>query len=101
MRNTCDDANSEEGTDISDLETAFVAAAEDAKQLPERPDNAQLLRLYAFFKQGSSGDVTGDRPGMMAFVDRAKYDAWAELQGMSQHDAKQAYIDLVDELKGS
>ena len=84
---------------MSDLESRFATAADEVKQLPERPDNAALLRLYALFKQGSEGDVAGDRPGMMAFVERAKYDAWAELSGMPPDDAKQAYVDLVEELK--
>lgn len=86
---------------MSDLDTRFATAAEQVQQLPERPDNAALLRLYALYKQGSQGDVTGDRPGMMAFVERAKYDAWAELAGTSPDEAKQAYVDLVEELKTS
>lgn len=84
---------------MSDLESQFVSAAVEVKQLPERPDNAALLKLYALYKQGSEGDVAGKRPGRMAMVDRAKYDAWAELAGMSSDDAKQAYVDLVEELK--
>ena len=84
---------------MDDLDTRFSAAADAVKQLPERPDNAALLRLYALFKQGSEGDVTGKRPGMMALVDRAKYDAWAELAGTSPDEAKQQYIDLVAELE--
>ena len=85
---------------MSDLAERFEQAATEAKQLPEKPDNAMLLRLYALYKQGSAGDATGDRPGMMDFVGRAKYDAWAELAGTGADDAKQQYIDLVDELKG-
>lgn len=83
---------------MSDLDSQFAAAAERVKQLPERPDNDALLRLYALYKQGSDGDVSGKRPSAISFVDRAKYDAWADLAGMSQDDAKQAYIDLVEEL---
>ena len=85
---------------MSDLQTRFETAAAEVQQLPAKPDNADLLRLYALFKQGSSGDATGDRPGMMDFVGRAKYDAWAGLQGMSQDDARESYIDLVESLKG-
>ena len=59
-----------------------------------------LLKIYALFKQGSSGDATGERPGMTDFVARAKYDAWAGLQGTSQEEAQQQYIDLIEELKG-
>jgi acyl-CoA-binding protein len=84
---------------MSDLGTQFTTAAEEVKHLPARPDNAALLRLYALYKQGSVGDVAGERPGMMAFVERAKYDAWAQLSGTPQDEAKQTYIDLVEELK--
>ena len=84
---------------MSDLAERFEAAATEAKQLPEKPDNATLLRLYALYKQGSSGDAAGDRPGMMDFVGRAKYDAWAELAGTAPDDAKQQYIELVEELR--
>jgi diazepam-binding inhibitor (GABA receptor modulator, acyl-CoA-binding protein) len=30
----------------------------------------------------------------------AKYDAWAELKGISKEKAMQDYIDLVEKLKG-
>jgi acyl-CoA-binding protein len=83
---------------MSDLESRFADAADQAKQLPERPDNDALLKLYALYKQGSEGDAVGKRPGMIDFVGRAKYDAWAELAGMTQDEAKQAYVELVEEL---
>jgi acyl-CoA-binding protein len=58
-----------------------------------------MLRLYAFYKQGTIGNVTGKRPGMMDFAGRAKYDAWKQLDGVAPDDAKQSYIDLVEQLK--
>ncbi|HEY5650575.1 MAG TPA: acyl-CoA-binding protein [Acidimicrobiia bacterium] len=83
---------------MSDLDAQFATAAEQVKQLPERPDNDALLELYALYKQGSEGDVSGKRPSAISFVDRAKYDAWAKLAGMPQDQAKQAYVGLVEEL---
>ncbi len=83
---------------MSDLDSQFASAAEQVKELPERPDNDTLLKLYALYKQGSEGDVSGKRPSAISFVDRAKYDAWAELAGTGQDEAKQAYIDLVSGL---
>ncbi|MBY0572315.1 MAG: acyl-CoA-binding protein [Undibacterium sp.] len=77
----------------------FNQAQLDSKNLPERPDNMTLLRIYALFKQASSGDVAGERPGMTDFVARAKFDAWAELKGTSKDQAMQQYIDLVEDLK--
>jgi len=85
---------------MSDLKARFEKAAEDVKSLPERPDNDTLLKLYAHYKQGSKGDVTGKRPGRLSMVKRAKYDAWAKLEGMSREDAMTAYIDLVESLQG-
>lgn len=82
------------------LQEQFQQAQADSKNLPERPDNMTLLKIYALFKQGSSGDVQGERPGMTDFVARAKYDAWDGLKGTSQEDAMQQYIDLIEELKG-
>jgi acyl-CoA-binding protein len=32
-------------------------------------------------------------------IGRAKYDAWAALQGTSQDDAMQQYVDLIEDLK--
>jgi acyl-CoA-binding protein len=66
-----------------------------------KPDNDTLLKLYALYKQGSVGDVSGKRPGFTDFKGRAKYDAWAKLKNTPQDQAKQDYIYLVQELKGS
>ncbi|CAN7543015.1 acyl-CoA-binding protein [Massilia sp. LjRoot122] len=82
------------------LQEQFAQAQAESKNLPERPDNMTLLKIYALYKQGSSGDATGERPGMTDFVNRAKFDAWAALKGSSQEDAMQQYIDLIEELKG-
>jgi len=81
------------------LQEQFEQAQADSKNLPERPDNMTLLKIYALFKQASSGDASGDRPGMTDFVGRAKFDAWAELKGKTQDEAKQLYIDLIEDLK--
>lgn len=84
---------------MSTLNEQFEQAAADSKKLPERPDNATMLKLYSLYKQGSVGDVEGSRPGFGDMVGRAKWDAWNALKGQSQDEAKQAYIDLVEDLK--
>jgi len=82
------------------LQAQFDQAVADSKNLPERPDNMTLLKIYALFKQASTGDVEGTRPGFTDMVGRAKFDAWDALKGTSKDDAMQQYIDLVAELKG-
>ncbi|WP_242107392.1 acyl-CoA-binding protein [Luteimonas aquatica] len=85
---------------MSDLQTQFDQAQKDVKTLAERPDNDTLLQLYALYKQGASGDVSGEKPGFFDFVGTAKYEAWAKLKGTPQDAAKQQYVDLVKKLAG-
>jgi len=85
---------------MSDLKSLFESAAALAQQLSKKPDNDTLLTLYALYKQSTLGDVQGSRPGFTDFVGRAKYDAWAKVKGMAKESAMQAYIDLVNRLKG-
>lgn len=83
---------------MSELQQQFEQAAARAKELPERPDNDTLLKLYALYKQGSAGDATGDKPGFFDFVGVAKYEAWEKLKGMDREEAMRRYIELVDSL---
>jgi len=83
----------------SDLKQQFEQAAIDVKDLSERPDNDTLLRLYALYKQGSEGDVSGEKPGFFDFVGTAKYEAWGKLKGTAQDDAMKKYVDLVKKLR--
>lgn len=84
-----------------DLTAKFEQASKDVTQLSEAPDNVAKLKLYALYKQSTVGDCTGSRPGMMDFVGRAKYDVWKELSGKTTDEAKQMYIDFVEELKAA
>ncbi len=86
---------------MSELTAEFEQAASDVKQLAKRPDNDTLLKLYALYKQGSQGDVCGPKPGFFDFVGTAKYEAWAQLRGMSAEEARQKYIELVRKLEGA
>ena len=85
---------------MADLVAAFEQAQADSRNLPERPDNVTLLKIYALYKQATSGDADGERPGFSDMVGRAKWDAWNSLSGTDRQDAMQQYIDLIEELKG-
>lgn len=84
---------------MSDLKAKFEAAVAASKNLPERPDNATLLKLYALYKQASAGDVDGKRPGFTDMVGRAKWDAWSGIKGTAADDAMKQYIALIDSLQ--
>lgn len=85
---------------MSDLNAEFESCQSEVKQLTSRPGNDDLLALYANYKQATTGDVQGKRPGMMDIAGRAKYDAWAKLKGTSPDAAKQSYIGVVRRLQG-
>ena len=84
---------------MADLKATFEKAVAESKSLPEKPDNATLLQIYALYKQATGGDVDGKRPGFTDMVGRAKWDAWNELKGKSADEAMQEYIDLIESLK--
>lgn len=81
------------------LQAEFEQAVAASKNLPERPDNMTLLKIYALYKQATEGDAEGTRPGFTDMVGRAKFDAWAGLKGTSKEEAMQQYVDLINELK--
>ena len=84
---------------MANLKATFEAAVVASKQLPEKPDNMTLLKIYSLYKQATEGDVEGKRPGFTDMVGRAKWDAWNGLKGTSADDAMQDYIDLIESLK--
>ena len=83
-----------------ELQELFAQAAADSKNLPTKPDNDTLLKLYSLYKQATEGDTTGSGPeNAFDFVAKFKHEAWAKLAGTSKDDAMQQYIDLVNQLK--
>ncbi|XP_045127437.1 enoyl-CoA delta isomerase 2-like isoform X2 [Portunus trituberculatus] len=86
---------------MSSLPQQFDDAKTRLGSLKEDPGNETKLKIYALFKQATTGSVTTKRPGMMDFVGRAKWDAWNALGNMTQEEAQKAYIQLVDSLVGA
>ena len=84
---------------MADLKAQFEQAVKDSKSLPDKPDNATLLKIYALYKQASGGDAEGKRPGFADMVGRAKWDAWNAIKGKASAQAMQEYVDLIESLK--
>ena len=81
------------------LKEEFKSAVSRSKQLPEKPPNDVLLKIYSLYKQATGGDVTGDEPGMFDFVAKAKYSAWEQCRGLTSDAAMQQYVDLITKLE--
>ena len=84
---------------MSDLKSTFEQAVAASKNLPERPDNQTLLKIYSLYKQATEGDNEEAKPGFADIVARAKWDAWKKLEGTGNDEAMQQYIDLIEELR--
>uniref|UniRef100_A0A1A7WR13 Enoyl-CoA delta isomerase 2 n=1 Tax=Iconisemion striatum TaxID=60296 RepID=A0A1A7WR13_9TELE len=78
---------------------ATVEEFEDAKNklstLRRDPGNEVKLKIYALFKQATQGPCNTPKPGMLDFINKAKWDAWKSLGSISQDEARQQYRDLI------
>ncbi len=82
-----------------DIDQGFQQAIADSRSLSLKPSTDTLLNLYSLYKQATEGDINAPEPGAFDFVAKAKYEAWASLQGKSKDEAKKEYIDLIQKLK--
>lgn len=80
---------------FSSVQPALLARFEAATKAPalsaSSPPSA-MLRAYALFKQARAGDASGARPSLFDPTARAKFDAWAELRGMTSEKAMESYV---------
>ncbi|PPQ68639.1 hypothetical protein CVT26_002923 [Gymnopilus dilepis] len=44
------------------------------------------------------GDVNTQRPGMLDFTGKAKWDAWKSVEGTSKEDARAKYVEKLIEV---
>ncbi|MGI8678325.1 MAG: acyl-CoA-binding protein [Jatrophihabitans sp.] len=86
---------------MPDVQQRFEKAQVDVKTLTTKPSNDDLLALYSLFKQATAGEASATKkPGRFDLVGKAKYEAWTTLAGTSADDAKQRYVEKVDQLLG-
>jgi diazepam-binding inhibitor (GABA receptor modulating acyl-CoA-binding protein) len=82
------------------LHVQFEKAAKEVMKLPKRPDDQTLFKLYGLYKQATTGNIKGKRPGFTDVKGRAKYDAWVRWRAKSPEWAMGEYVRLVAELQG-
>uniref|UniRef100_A0A3Q3XGU6 ACB domain-containing protein n=1 Tax=Mola mola TaxID=94237 RepID=A0A3Q3XGU6_MOLML len=76
----------------------FEQAKGKLSTLKKDPGNEVKLKIYALFKQATQGPCNTPKPGMLDFVNKAKWDAWKSLGSTSQEEARQQYCDLIGSL---
>ncbi len=73
---------------------AFNKVSKINKDLP--PD--VLLRLYAYYKQATKGDRFSVNDAEDDIKSAFKFNAWIQLRGMDENQAKEEYIELVNSI---
>jgi len=75
----------------------FEAAQADMASLDPSPED--LLQLYAWYKQSTTGDCNTDKPTATDPKGVAKWEMWNSRKGTSKPDAQKSYINYVEALK--
>ena len=76
----------------------FSTAQKTVMDLKVTPADNERLKVYALFKQATVGDVNTERPGMLDFKGKSKWDAWEQQKGKACSDAEKEYIEFVEKL---
>ena len=63
------------------------AAADVVKHVKELSDDKKL-KLYGLYKQATIGDINIEKPGMLDFRGKAKWEAWNAVKGKDKEVAK-------------
>lgn len=82
---------------VNDLDIQFNEAYEKASSFKDKLPPDTMLRLYGYYKQAVKGDkfTFDDNTNLRnAF----KFNAWVQLKGMNENQAKQEYINLVNSI---
>ncbi|NJM79573.1 MAG: acyl-CoA-binding protein [Flavobacterium sp.] len=82
-----------------DLDILFDKAFENAQLIPQEsvPQDVQLV-LYGLYKQASSGTTSIHVQNPQDLINAFKLNAWMQVKHLSIDEAKQQYIDIINQL---
>ena len=83
---------------ISNLDKLFNEAFQKASTTKQKLAPDVLLRLYAYYKQATRGDNFSFNANEDDLKNAFKFNAWAQLKGMNEEEAKRSYIELVNSI---
>jgi acyl-CoA-binding protein len=82
-----------------DLDTLFMEAVEIASEMTQAslPQDVQL-RLYAYYKQATSGTINFNNSDNFDLRNAFKTNAWMQISHLSIEEAKELYIKTIHSL---
>lgn len=80
-----------------DIDIRFAEVFKQISELEESLAPDLMLKLYAYYKQGTNGDTFSfnTEPDVR---DAFKFNAWMQLNGMEKDHAKKEYIKLAESI---
>ena len=82
-----------------DLDTRFQEAVQLALTIPQAslPQDVQL-RCYAYYKQATFGSLGSVNYSNLDVRDAFKNNAWLQISHISVEEAKECYIDIINQI---
>jgi acyl-CoA-binding protein len=82
-----------------ELEIRFQEAVEAASKMTQSslPQDEQL-RLYAYYKQATSGTIDYNNTANFDLRNAFKTNAWMQISHLSIEEAKELYIDAINDI---
>lgn len=78
------------------MENEFQIAAEGMRKADIGAiSDEEKLNLYKFYKQALEGDNTADKPGILQFKAKKKWEAWESVKEMEKEEAMSCYVELA------
>ncbi|MCF6297656.1 MAG: acyl-CoA-binding protein [Flavobacteriaceae bacterium] len=82
---------------MKELDQKFNKAFKVASAMTEKLPSDVMLRFYAYYKHATSKDQFENPSGNNTVRNAFKLNAWFQINNISVEEAKQKYIDLVEE----
>jgi acyl-CoA-binding protein len=82
-----------------ELEIRFLEAVEIASKMTQSslPQDVQL-RLYAYYKQATSGTIDYNNTANFDLRNAFKTNAWMQISHLSIEEAKELYIEAINDI---
>ena len=82
---------------MTDLDRKFIKAFEIASAMTEKLPSDVMLRFYAYYKHATSKSTFELPSGNSEVRNAFKLNAWFQINKISVEEAKQKYIELVEQ----
>jgi len=80
------------------LDTLFKEAFEKASNMTDALPQDVMLRIYAYYKQATSGTADENRFPGFNLREAFKLNAWMQVRHLTADEAKALYIETINSL---